>query len=38
MLEQFENMHPNKTWAYIDGLLCGVVLAWIFGILKKAYS
>ena len=26
----FEDLHPNHKWAFIDGLLCGVILTYFF--------
>lgn len=32
---QFENIHKNKKWAFIDGALCGVlVTVWCYGVKK----
>jgi hypothetical protein len=28
-MPSFENIHKNHKWAFVDGLLCGIVLAWI---------
>ena len=27
MLDAFENLHPNHKYAYLDGFLCGIVVA-----------
>lgn len=28
-MPSFENIHKNHKWAFVDGMLCGIVLAWI---------
>lgn len=34
----FENLHKNKTLAFVDGLLCGVVLAGIGATIYKSWK
>lgn len=31
----FENLHKNKKFAFADGLLCGLFVAWIVRIIYK---
>lgn len=31
----FEDIHKNKKFAFADGLLCGLVVAWIVRIFYK---
>lgn len=35
-MPSFENIHKNKKWAFIDGILCGVVIAKIAHMWKEA--
>jgi hypothetical protein len=36
MFVSFERLHRNHKLAFIDGLLCGVFVAWTINKLKRA--
>lgn len=31
----FENIHKNKKWAYTDGFLCGLAIAYFAWLIKQ---
>lgn len=37
-MPNFENIHKNKKLAFLDGLLCGLVIVWIASLFKKAVN